>query len=168
MLEQIKIWDILVKSDLLNVIILAAAFIYLGNKFLPKIISERKKQITKELEGARKARVEASEELKKIEEKSKQATLEIEKIKDEARNTAATIKKQIEEEAEKELSELKLKIKREIGASYDDAIQNIKSSTSKVALKLAEEALTKISKDHEVQKKLMEDFLAELKTPNKN
>ena len=39
---------------------------------------------------------------------------------------------------------------------------------SKQPLKLAETALTQVSKDREVQKKLIEDFLLEVKTPSKN
>lgn len=42
-------WQLLVESDLLNVLVLALAIAYLGNKFIPKMIDERKKQISKEL-----------------------------------------------------------------------------------------------------------------------
>lgn len=166
--HQIGLWDVLVKSDLLNVIILAIAFIYLGNKFLPQMVDQRKKQISKELEEAKLARIKANEELVEIKEKTKRVELEVEEIKKEARNTAIIIKTQIEQETEKEIEQLKLKIKREINTSQEEAIQNIKKSASEAALKLAEEALVKVSKNKEVQKKLVGDFLTELKAPNKN
>ena len=161
-------WDIIVKSDLANVIILAIVFIYLGNKFLPKIIDQRKNQISKELEEAKQTRIKAQEELKEIEQRSKEASIEIERIKEDAKETAGTIKKQIEEETEKELEQLKLKIKREITSNYEDAIQSIKRASADTAIKLAEEALTKVSKNQEVQKKLISDFITELDKPSKN
>lgn len=163
-----SLWDILVKSDLLNIVILALAIVYLGNKFLPQVIEQRKKQINKELEEAKLARIKATDELKLVEEKYKRAEHEVQEIKEEAKKTANIIKNQIEQETEKELEQLKLKIKREISSSQEEAIQNIKKSASEAAIKLAEEALNKVSKNTEVQKKLVEDFLTELKTPNKN
>ena len=43
--HEIGPWQVIVESDLLNVVILAIAIVYLGNKFLPKMVDERKKQI---------------------------------------------------------------------------------------------------------------------------
>lgn len=161
-------WDILVKSDLLNVLILALAFVYLGNKFLPQILDQRKKQISKELEDAKAARIKADEELKIIKEKTKNITLEIEEIKEEAKKTALTIKKQIEEDTEKELSNLRQKVKKEITSNQEEAIQDIKKSASSAAIKLAEEALSQVTKNQEIQKKLLSDFMAGLDNPSKN
>ena len=166
--HSISLWQILVESNLLNVLILALAFIYLGNKFLPKIIDQRKKQISKELEDAKLARIKANEELEIVRRKTQNLTREIEEIKAEAQKTAQTIKNQIGVETEEELEQLNLKIKREISSSREEAVNNVKRSASDAALKLAEEALTKVSNNHEVQKKLMEDFLADLKKPSKN
>ena len=167
-LHSVGPWQVLVESDLLNVLILALAFIYLGNKFLPQIIDQRKKQISKELEEAKAARIKAAEELALIEQKSQTATHEMEEIKKEAKKTADIIKKQIEQETEKNLEELKLKIKREIISSQEEAIQSIKKSASNTAIKLAEEALSKVSKNQEIQKKLVTDFLTDFKKPNTN
>ena len=161
-------WDIFVKSDLLNVLILAFALIYLGNKFLPGIVDQRKKQISKELEDAKQARIKAEEELEIIKQKSKNATLEIEEIKEEAKKSALSIKKQIEDETEKELEQLKQKVKREISSKYEEAVHDIKKSAGSTAIKLAETALTQISNNQEVQKKLMSDFMSELEKPSKN
>lgn len=158
-----NMWDILIGSDLLNVIILAIAIIYLGNRFLPKIIDQRKNQISKELEEAKKARIKAQDELEAVKEKTRQAKTEIEGMKEEAKKTAIIIKKQIEEETEKELENLKLKIKREINTNREEAVRDIKRSASEAAIKLAEEALSKIAKNEEIQKKLTADFLAEIK-----
>ncbi len=161
-------WDIVVKSDLLNVLILAVALIYLGNKFLPGIVDQRKKQISKELEEAKQARIKAEEELETIKQKSKNATQEIEEMKEEAKKSAITIKKQIEEETEKELEQLKQKVKRETNSKYEEAVHDIKKSVGSTAIKLAEVALTQVSKNQEVQKKLISDFLSDLNSPNKN
>ena len=68
-MSELNPWKILVESNLLNIIILAMAIIYLGNKFLPKIVNERKKQISKELEDAKTAKEKAEEELGKIKKK---------------------------------------------------------------------------------------------------
>ena len=163
-----NLWHILIESDLLNVIILAIAIIYLGNKFLPQIIDQRKKQISKELEEAKLARIKANEELESIKKKTEKVMDEIEEIKDEAKKTAITIKKQIELETEKELEGLRQKIKREISSSHDEALHDIKRSASDAAIKLAEEALTKIVKSHDVQKKMVNDFLTELEKPSNN
>ena len=163
-----SMWDVFVKSDLLNVIILAIAIVYLGNKFLPKIIDQRKRQISKELEEAKLARIKANEELELIRKKTENVELEIKEMQEGAKKTALTIKKQIEQETEKELEQLKLKIKKEINASWEEAVQNIKQSASEAAIKLAEETLVKISQNKEVQTKLTEDFLSELTMPSKN
>ncbi|MBI3591705.1 MAG: hypothetical protein HY094_10060 [Candidatus Melainabacteria bacterium] len=161
-------WQILVESDLLNVLILALAMVYLGNKFFPQILDQRKKQISKELEEAKSARIKANEELEAIKQKTERVALEIEEIKQEAKKTGMTIKKQIEQDTEKELESLRLKVKREINSSQEEAIQDIKKSASSAAIKLAEEALSKIVKNQEVQKKLITEFLSELEKPSKN
>ena len=158
-----SIWDILIASNLINVLILAGVIFYLGNKYLPKIIDNRKNQLSKEIEEAKQARIKANEELESVKQKTKQAALEIEGIKEEAKKSALSIKSQIEQETEKELENLKLKIKREISSSQVEAIEEIKKTASEAALKLAEETLGKISQNEEVRKKLVEDFLYEIK-----
>ena len=160
-----NVWDILVGSNLLNVIILAIAIVYLGNRFLPKIIDQRKKQISKELEEAKNARIKAIQELENIKEKTRNIAQEVEEIKEGARSTSLSIKKQIEHDTEKELENLRLKVKREISSSYDEALQEIKKTASDEAIKLSEEALKKLSNNKEVQEKLIGDFLSEIKTP---
>ena len=161
-------WQILVQSDLLNVIILAIAMIYLGNKFIPKMLSQRKSQISKELEDAKNASLKAEEELEQVRYKTRNILNEIEQIKGEARNSAITIKKQMEEDIEKEIERLKEKVKKEISTGQDEAVENIKKSASVTAIKLAEEALTQISKNKEVQEKLLNDFFLGIKTPSSN
>ncbi len=161
-------WELIAGSNLLNVLILAIAMIYLGNKFIPKLIDERKKQISKELEEAKLARVKANEELELIKEKTRRVSSEIEQIKEEAKKTAASIKKQIEQDTDKELENLKLKVKKEITSSQEETIQNIKQSASETAIKLAEQALSKLTNDQEVQKRLVSDFISELDNPSKN
>ena len=166
--HEVGPWQIFIESNLLNVLILALAFVYLGNKFLPKIINQRKTQISKELEDAKQARLKAEEELSTIKKKTENITSEMEQIKNEAKKTAEIIKKQIQEETEKELEQVNQKIKREINSSREETIQTIKKSASDSAIKLAEEALSKVVSNYEVQKKLMEDFVRELDKPSKN
>ena len=161
-------WQVLVESNILNVLILALAFVYLGNKFIPKIVDQRKNQISKELEDAKQSRIKAEEELKTIKKKTENIVSEIEEIKTEAKKTAEIIKKQIQEETEKELEQVNQKIKREINSNQEETIQVIKKSASESAIKLAEEALSKVVSNYEVQKKLMEDFVSELNKPSKN
>ena len=162
------LWQIIVESDLLNVIILAGAIIYLGNKFLPKIVDQRKKQISKELEDAKDARIKANEELEIIKQKTQRVAQEIEEIKEEAKKTATIIKNQIEQETEKELDNLQVRVRKEIISKNDEALQDIKRSTSTTAIKLAEEALLKMSSNKEVQDRLLKDFISDLDKPSKN
>ena len=166
--HEIGPWQILVESNLLNVLILALAFVYLGNKFIPKIVNQRKNQISKELEDAKQARLKAEEELSAIKKKTENLVSEIEGIKSEAKKTAEIIKTQIQKETEKELEQVNQKIKREISSNYEETVQTIKKSASDSAIKLAEEALSKVVSNYEVQKKLMEDFVRELDKPSKN
>ena len=167
-MSELNPWKILVESNLLNIIILAMAIIYLGNKFLPKIVNERKKQISKELEDAKTAKEKAEEELGKIKKKYESLEHATKEITGEAQKTALSIKKQIEEETQKELENIRLKIKKEISASEEEAILNIQRQTTASAIKLAEETLQKIAGQEAVQKKLVEDFLLDLKKPSKN
>lgn len=166
--HSIGLWQILVESDLLNIILLIGAIIYLGNKFLPKIIEQRKNQIISELEDAKKARQKAEKELGEVKEKTRNILDEINKIKEEAGNTAAALKKQIEIDTEKELENLKIKVKNEIITTHDQTVEDIRREISNTVLKLAEEAISKLSKNKEVQDKLTGDFLKELKEPSKN
>ena len=161
--HSVSPWQVIVGSNLLNVIILAIAIIYLGNRFLPQIIDQRKKQISKELEEAQNARIKAVQELENIQEKTKNISCEVEELKEEARITSLSIKKQVEQNTEKELESLRQKVKREISSSYDEAIQEIKKTTSTQAINLAEEALKKLSNNKEIQERLIKDFLAEIK-----
>ena len=166
--HEVGPWQILVESDLLNVLILALAIVYLGNKFLPKMADERKKQISKELENAKAAGKKAETELMEIKEKCKNISREIESIKEEAQKTALGMKKRIEEETETEIERIRIKAKREINSVQDEAIQNIQKSASDAAIKMAEEALVKISQNPEVQDQLVEDFLDEIDNPSNN
>ena len=166
--HEIGPWQVLVESNLVNVLILALAFVYLGNKFLPQIINQRKNQISKELEDAKQARLKAEEELSAIKRKTENIVSEIEEMKNEAKKTAEIIKNQIQEETEKELEQVNQKIKREINSNYEETVQTIKKSASDSAIKSAEEALSKVVSNYEVQKKLMEDFVSELNKPSKN
>lgn len=161
-------WDIFVNSNLLNILILALALIYLGNKFLPGVIDQRKKQISKELEEAKNARIKATKELEEIKKKIENTEKEIQTLKEEAKKTSASIRKQIEEETEKELEQLNIKVKKEISAKQDEAIQGIKKSAAQAAIKLAEDSLRQIVKNREVGNKLMANFIAELESPSKN
>lgn len=162
------IWQILVESDLLNVIILFLAIIYLGNKFLPKIIDQRKNQITKELNDAQITKQKAEKELEEIREKTKNILNEIKEIKEEARNSADIIKKQIETDTGKELENLKLKVNNEIRTIHDETVEEIRKVASTIVLKLAEETVSRFSKNKEVQDKLTKDFLKGLKEASKN
>lgn len=166
--HELTAWDILVKSDLLNIIILAIAIIYLGNKYLPKMVDERRKQITDELNKARNIRQKAEEELKAIQEKCKSIDFEIEQIKNEAKKTAQNLNIKIEEDTNIELEKIKIKATKEIDSARDKAIQNIKQEASEAAVKLAEDALIKIAESPNVQKKLIDDFLEELDKPSNN
>ena len=132
------------------------------------MIDQRKNQISKELEDAKQARLKAEEELAVIKKKTENIVTEIEEIKTEAKKTAEIIKKQIQEETEKELEQVNQKIKREINSNYEETVQTIKKSTGDSAIKMAEEALSKVVSNYEVQKKLMEDFVSELNKPSKN
>ena len=161
-------WQIIVESNLLNTLILALAIVYLGNKFLPKIIDQRKKQISKELDEAKNTRMKANEELAAIKEKTQNILTEVEEIKKDAKKTSEIIKNQIEQETKRELEQLKAKIEREINSSWEEAVQSIKQTTANTSIKLAEEAISKLSKNEEVQKKLVSDFLAHIDSPSKN
>ncbi len=166
--HEIGPWQILVQSNLLHVLILAVAIIYLGNKFLPQMVDQRKKQISKEFEDVKLAKTKAYKELEDIKKKTQNANQEVEEIKQEARKTAEAIVVQMGHDTEKELEQLRLKIKREINTSWDETVQEIKTTTADTAFKLAEEALNRLSKDNETQKKLSSDFLVELEKVGKH
>lgn len=161
-------WQVLVESNFLNFLVLAIIIVYLGNKYLPQVIENRKKQISKELEHAKEAKMKAAQELEKIKEKSKLLTGEIEDIKKEATKTASAIKKSIEEETEKEIETLKAKLKKEIVTLQDEAIQNIQKEASNAAIKMAEETLKNLAKNENIQNKLIEDFIGELNKTSRN
>ena len=162
-----SLWDIIVHSDLLNTLILAFAIIYLGNKFLPKMVDERRKQISKELKDAEVARINAENELREARKKTENINAEIEQIKKDGFKNAELIKNEIEKDTKKELEELNQRIKREINASHEEAVQQVKKSTSEAAIKLAEEALVKISSKPDIQKKLQQDFVKDLEVSGK-
>lgn len=166
--HEIGPWQILVESDLANVLVLVIVIVYLANKFMPKFIDERNKQISKELEGAKSARMKAEEELRVIEEKCKNISTEVEEIKSEAKKTSISLKETIEKETEIEIENLKIKARKDISNAQNEAIQKIQTSASEAAIKLAEEALIKISQNPEVQQKLIDDFLHELERPSNN
>lgn len=162
-----NLWNVLVHSDLLNVIILALAMVYLGNKFLPKMVDERRKQISKELKEAEIARINAENDLRETRKKTENINAEIDQLKKESLKNAQLIKSEIEKDTKKELEELNQRIKREINASHEEAVQQVKKSTSEAAIKLAEEALVRISSKPDIQKKLQNDFIKDLEFAGK-
>jgi len=166
--HEVGVWQILFESNLLNMVILAAVVIYLANKYIPKILTTRKDQISRELTKAKEAQEEAEKELEIAREKTQKLSLEIEEIKTEAKKTASAIKAGIEEDTEKEIELLKNRIRKEISNAEDEAVHSIQKSATNAAIKLAEETLIKVSQNEEVQKKLINDFVSGLKEPGKN
>jgi F-type H+-transporting ATPase subunit b len=109
-----------------NFLILAAAVVYFGVKFLPKFFRGRKDKIAQQLQEARKATEEASERLQAVEERLGRLDQEIQELRTRAEQDSATDEQRIKASIEEERKRIVAASEHEIGALSAAAERNLR------------------------------------------
>jgi F-type H+-transporting ATPase subunit b len=149
------------KSNLLNWLLLVALLGWLYAKYVPPILTARKEAIDSELKAAANAKEAAAKALDEQKEKVAKADLEAERIMVEAKEEAEQLRKHIEGQADKDLTELLKKFESQAAMERRLAISQMREIAVKTALKLAQENMTR-AMNEERRGKLLNQFIEQL------
>jgi F-type H+-transporting ATPase subunit b len=142
-------------------IVLVAVLGKYGWKPMIQALSEREENIRSALEQADKARLEASDLLKRNEESMARAAEEYQKMVRESKVMADKVKEEILGKA-REQAQLELqRATEEIQRNVDSARQQLRSEVADLAIKAAEKILDE-TLDAQRQKKIVDSFLSQL------
>ncbi len=142
-------------------IVLVAVLSKFGWKPMIQALSEREDKIRSALERADKARLEASELLKKNEENMARAEEEYQKMMRDSRAMADKVKEEILGKAREQAQQELQRATEEIQRNVDSARQQLRSEVADLAVRAAEKILDE-TLDAQKQKKVVDSFLTQL------
>ncbi len=142
-------------------IVLVAVLSKFGWKPMIQALSEREDKIRSALEQADKARLEASELLKKNEENMARAEEEYQKMMRDSRAMADKVKEEILGKAREQAQQELQRATEEIQRNVDSARQQLRSEVADLAVRAAEKILDE-TLDAQKQKKVVDSFLTQL------
>lgn len=130
---------------------------------LGKAISERQQTIDEGLENAQKVKVELSNAEAKAQDIIKEAKKEGNEVIKKYQDDASKVAEKIKLDAQNEVEDMYKKSKEQIEVEKAKMVEGIKDETANLAIMASEQILKKkLSKDED--KKLIEDFLAQINT----
>jgi len=142
-------------------IVLVAVLGKYGWKPMIQALTEREEKIRSALEQADKARLEASELLKKNEENMARADEEYQKMMRESKAMADKVKEEIVGKAREQAQQELQRASEEIRRNVDSARQQLRSEVADLAVKAAEKILDE-TLDAQKQRKIVDTFLTQL------
>ncbi len=132
-----------------------------GWKPMIQALTEREEKIRSALEQADKARLEASELLKKNEESTARAEAEYQKMMKESRAMADKVREEILVKAREQAQQEMQRASEEIQRNVESARQQLRSEVADLAIRAAEKILDE-TLDAQKQKKVIDTFLTQL------
>lgn len=157
-----SLWDTIVQSNILNVLIAVAFLAWLINKVnVPALLESKQSQIVKELNDAEERRAKALQEVEELEKRSAKLADEVESLLKDAQQTAHLVSQSIlnnaEEEAQKILSNAQKRIVLEQKTASRELEQRLMREAIHGSRQLLENTLNDKDKHRSV-----EDFVASL------
>lgn len=131
----------LFSNNLINWLALVALIAWLASKHLPGVFATRKEAIETVLKEASQARAEGQAFLEAQQKKIANAEKEAEKILVEAKQMAEQMRAQAEEQTNKAVADLSVKIEQQIAGERQIAITQLRAAAAKAAVRLAEATL---------------------------
>ena len=124
------------------------------------LMDQRTQRIQDTLDDADRERAEAAEVKANYEAELADAKTEAARIVDEAREQAATVRADLQARAEADIADMRERAAADVEASKRQAIADLQSEVSDIALGAAEAVLGRSLEDPEMQRQLVDDYIA--------
>ena len=124
------------------------------------LMEQRTQRIQDAIDDADRQRAEAAEVKANYEAELADAKTEAARIVDEARDQAATVRADLQARAEADIAEMRERAAADVEASKRQAIADLQSEVSDIALGAAEAVLGRSLEDPEMQRQLVDDYIA--------
>jgi len=145
----------------LSFLILLGAFLKWGLPAIRKFMAEHRQGIADEISDAEQRRTGAEQQLSEIRSQLSDSDAETQRILAEAREAAQHLKVDLAQRAEQDVVELQHRVESEIGSSRDQAVADLHSEVSRLAIGAAEAVVAR-NLDHERQVALVENYINEV------
>jgi len=123
-------------------------------------MEQRTQRIQEAIDDADRQRDEAAEVKARYEAELADAKAEAARIVDEAREQAATVQAGLQARAEADIADMRVRAAADVEASKRQAIADLQSEVSDIALGAAEAVLDRSLQDPEMQRQLVDDYIA--------
>lgn len=124
------------------------------------LMEQRTQRIQDAIDDADRQRAEAAEVKANYEAELADAKAEAARIVDEAREQAATVRADLQARAEADIAEMRERAAADVEASKRQAIADLQSEVSDIALGAAEAVIGRSLEDPEMQRQLIDDYIA--------
>ena len=124
------------------------------------LMEQRTQRIQDAIDDADRQRAEAAEVKANYEAELADAKTEAARIVDEAREQAATVRADLQARAEADIAEMRERAAADVEASKRQAIADLQSEVSDIALGAAEAVIGRSLEDPEMQRQLVDDYIA--------
>ena len=124
------------------------------------LMEQRTQKIQDSLDDADRERAEAAEVRARYEAELADAKAEAARLVDEAREQAATVRADLQTRAEADIADMRERAAADVEASKRQAIADLQSEVSDIALGAAEAVLGRSLGDPEMQRQLVDDYIA--------
>jgi F-type H+-transporting ATPase subunit b len=142
----------------ISFLILLAAFLKWGVPAIKKAMAQQREGIAEQIDTAEARRTQAEAQLGDIRAQLSDADAETERILVEAREAAGHLRTDLTQRAEQDLVELRARAESEIASSRDQAVADLHSEVSGLALGAAETVVER-NLDHDTQVQLIENYI---------
>lgn len=123
-------------------------------------MEQRTQRIQDSLDDADRERAEAAEVKARYEAELADAKTEAARLVDEAREQAAAVRADLQARAEADIADMRERAAADVEASKRQAIADLQSEVSDIALGAAEAVLGRSLEDPEMQRRLVDDYIA--------
>lgn len=139
-------------------LILLVAFIKWGLPAIRKVMAQQREGIVEQIDDAEARRADAEAKLGEIRTQLSDADAEHERILVEAREAAGHLKADLAQRAEQDVVELRARAESEVASSRDQAIADLQSEVSRLAIGAAETVVER-NLDHDTRVQLIENYI---------
>ena len=160
--HETDLMGLILDSNLLNFVVVAAGLVFVIAKILPKSAKEHKEKLEAELKEAKEARLSAEKKLDELSKKLSGSDDELKNIVAQAETMATKIKEETISETKAQVERMKDQAEKDIQMKQNAAIQVIKSMATKAAVALTEESVRQSTKDEKVLRNIQDKFITDL------
>jgi len=144
-----EIWELIVKSNTFNFIIMVALFAFIIKKCkLTQKLDEAIAKIKETIEKSEVVKNNSLEELRQADEKTKNIVFELEEIDKKAQENIATLKEKIASDAEAQVNSIKLNADKIIDAKEKEIISHLSKKTILASIEIARKHIINLLKQN--------------------